>query len=251
MDDLPTAVVVNDQPEPTQDEPAPLVPEEPKREPTWLDLLIAVGIIWSVELVLGVGLMLAAGGPDLWRVPFGLLAVALLGTGATVAVAWVFGCAKHGRGFREGFAIRPVSTRAWVWGLVIGVVASVLAAWILSFAPEGDSLVTKLAKQPEGMAVLVTIALVLPPFEELYYRGFLYPILARYLGGAAAVAIVSVWFGFAHVGQLAGDWIGVPVVLTMGVVWTVMRHRTGSVVPGMVCHLAYNAGLVALSLVTS
>ncbi len=222
-------------------------PALPAASPGWRDLLIAVAIIWAVELALGIALVIAAGGGDLSRMPLGLLAATVAGTAVTVTVSWVFACRKYGRPFAEGFSILRVSRRTVVWSVVLGAAAAVVAAIILSWAPEGDSLMTKLMRRPGGLAVLVVIALVLPPFEELYYRGFLYGVLARHLGGAGAVIVVAVWFGAAHVGQLAGDWIGVPIVFTMGFLWTVMRHRTGSLVPGILCHLAYNLGLVALS----
>ena len=252
MDDLPTAIVVNDEAEtpPADDQMPHIEPDRPERSAYWVDLLIAVAIIWSVELALGLALVLAAGGPDLSRVPVGLLATSLLATGATVAVSWAFVCWKYGKSFSEGFAIARVPRRAVLWSIAVGAAAAVVASLILSAAPEGDSLMTKLMRRPDGLLVLVTIAILLPPFEEIYYRGFLYPVLAKHLGGVAAVVVVAIWFGAAHVGQLAGDWLGIPIVFTMGVIWTVMRHRSGSVVPGMVCHLTYNLGLVALTLLS-
>ncbi len=274
MDELPQAILVEDEAGPPGNEPLDVaVPEPPPRSANWLDLLIVLAVAWSVELVLAVVLVVAAGGPDLSRVPLGLLAASLIGWAVTLSVAWLFVCRKYGKSFAEGFAVRGVAWWLVLASVAIGVVASVLATLILSALPEGESLMTKLAKQPMGLFVLIAIALVLPPLEELYYRGFLYPILAssfgalatwllksmgaaptdervgHVLGGIGAVVVVSIWFGAVHIAQLAGTWMGIPIVFTMGVIWTVMRHRTGSVVPGMVCHFSYNLGLVVITLV--
>jgi membrane protease YdiL (CAAX protease family) len=55
---------------------------------------------------------------------------------------------------------------------------------------------------------------------------------------------VVLWFGLAHAFQLAGDWIALPVILGMGVVWTWQRHRYGSLTLPLITHWGYNVALV-------
>jgi len=250
VDDRPPAIGSDDLTAPPEGPiPAPHA-AGPKDSPDWRDLVLAVVVIWTVELILSVALAVLTGGGDLARVPLALLAATLISTAVTFTMVYVFGCAKYGRSLREGFRIQSVALRSVLTSAGIGGVGALGAAFILSGAPQGDSVMTRLMEEPVGLAVLATIALVLPPFEEVYFRGFLYPILARHLGGAWAVGIVAVWFGIAHVGQLAGSWIGIPVVFTMGLLWTLMRHKTGSLVPSLVSHMTYNLVLVLLSLAT-
>jgi len=152
MDELPQAILVEDEVGPPGNEPLDVVvPEPPPRSANWLDLLIVLAVAWSVELVLAVVLVVAAGGPDLSRVPLGLLAASLIGWAVTLSVAWLFVCRKYGKSFAEGFAVRGVAWWLVLASVAIGVVASVLATLILSALPEGESLMTKLAKQPMGL----------------------------------------------------------------------------------------------------
>ncbi|MFW6162013.1 MAG: CPBP family intramembrane glutamic endopeptidase [Planctomycetota bacterium] len=250
MDDLPPAIASDDSTAPSDGQLPGHHAAGLKNSPDWRDLVIAVAVIWSVELALSVALAVLTGGGDLARVPLALLAATLVSTAVTFTMVYVLGCAKYGRSLREGFHIRSVALGPVLSGAAIGGLGALGAAFILSGAPQGDSVMTRLMEEPVGLAVLATIALVLPPFEEVYFRGFLYPILARHLGGAWAVGIVALWFGIAHVGQLAGSWIGIPVVFTMGLLWTLMRHKTGSLVPSLVSHMTYNLILVLLSLAT-
>ena len=243
-------VVEPEQPEAPEARPEAGEPDEPKRSANWLDLVIAVAILWSIELLLAVVLLALAGGPDLSTIPLGLLAASLLSATVTFVVSWVFVCKRYGKPLAEGFAIAGVPRRTIAWSLALGVAGAVAAALLMGLMPEGDSLMTKLGRTPTGLVVLVTIAIALPPFEEIYYRGFIFPVLSRHLGGVAAILIVAGWFGAAHVGQLTGDWLGIPIVFTMGIIWTVQRHRTGSLVPSIVCHWTYNVCLIAMSMVS-
>jgi len=83
----------------------------------------------------------------------------------------------------------------------------------------------------------VTVA---PLMEELFFRGFLYPALARRLGIAWSVVITAAGFALMHSPQLANAWAPLLLLFIVGVVLTVVRARTGSVLPGFFLHAAYN-----------
>lgn len=88
----------------------------------------------------------------------------------------------------------------------------------------------------------VTIA---PLMEELFFRGFLYPALARPLGITWSIVITSLLFALIHSAQLANAWAPLLLLFIVGVVLTSVRVRTGSVVPGFFLHAAYNFTLFA------
>ena len=88
----------------------------------------------------------------------------------------------------------------------------------------------------------VTVA---PLMEELFFRGFLYPALARPLGITASVLITSAAFALIHASQLAAAWAPLLLLFLVGLVLTMVRMRTGSVVPGFLLHAAYNFTLFA------
>jgi len=89
------------------------------------------------------------------------------------------------------------------------------------------------------MAVLGV--LVAPLVEETIFRGFLYPVFARSLGAAAAVLLTGALFGMVHGAQLGGVLPLVALLGVVGCVFTVVRARTGSVIPCYFLHLGYNS----------
>jgi uncharacterized protein len=86
-----------------------------------------------------------------------------------------------------------------------------------------------------------------PLMEELFFRGFLYPVLARRLGLTSAVLITSAAFGIIHGAQLAFAWGLVLIIFVVGLVLTIVRARTGSVAASFVVHVAYNSTLVIMA----
>ena len=90
----------------------------------------------------------------------------------------------------------------------------------------------------------VTLA---PLMEELFFRGFLYPVLVRRLGLVAGIGLTSLGFGLIHAPQLGKAWAPVLVVFLVGVALTVVRARTKSVAASMLVHIAYN-GTLSLAL---
>ena len=84
----------------------------------------------------------------------------------------------------------------------------------------------------------VVICTWVPFVEELAYRGLGFSLLRRF-GRWQAILLVGLLFGLAH-----GLIESLPVIVAFGCVLAWIRARTGSVVPGMVLHGAFN--LVAL-----
>jgi len=82
-----------------------------------------------------------------------------------------------------------------------------------------------------------------PLMEELFFRGFLYPVLARRLGTLAAILLTSIGFGLIHASQLGLAWAPVLVVSLVGLALTITRALTKSVAPGFLIHVAYNSTL--------
>jgi membrane protease YdiL (CAAX protease family) len=82
--------------------------------------------------------------------------------------------------------------------------------------------------------------LVAPLMEELVFRGFLYPALARLTGVAPAVVITGGGFALLHGMQLGFAWAPLLVLLIVGLALTVTRVVTRSVAFCVLMHMAYN-----------
>ena len=93
-----------------------------------------------------------------------------------------------------------------------------------------------LAAQAMWVAVL---ALCAPLWEELMFRGFLLPSLARYLPAWGAVLASSLLFSMVH---FTRDGF-LPLTL-LGVVFGAVYVRTRNLLPAVLLHSAWNVALL-------
>jgi membrane protease YdiL (CAAX protease family) len=79
--------------------------------------------------------------------------------------------------------------------------------------------------------------LIGPLLEEIVYRGGALPLARRYMPVWAAVIATSVLFGATH---FAAGSAAVCMATLMGVVFASFAVRFGSILPGLICHMAFN-----------
>jgi uncharacterized protein len=89
-----------------------------------------------------------------------------------------------------------------------------------------------------------------PLMEEIFFRGFLYPVLARRLGAFWAVVLTALPFGGMHYLQYQ-SWAAVLIIILVGVVLTAIRAVTKSVASSFLAHVGYNATLMVLAAVAT
>jgi uncharacterized protein len=92
----------------------------------------------------------------------------------------------------------------------------------------------------EAWALSILSVTLAPLMEELFFRGFLYPVLARRLGLPVAVFVTALAFALLHGAQLMFSWGPVLVIFLVGIVLTIVRAKTNSVAAGVLIHMAYN-----------
>lgn len=85
-----------------------------------------------------------------------------------------------------------------------------------------------------------------PLMEELFFRGFLYPVLARRMGAAWGIFLTALPFGLMHYLQYQ-SWSAVLIIVLVGVVLTLVRAITKSVASSFLAHVGYNATLMVLA----
>jgi membrane protease YdiL (CAAX protease family) len=134
--------------------------------------------------------------------------------------------------------------------------------WLFFFAGCGLSLVvfavTAKMQPPEDVPIeelfhykntailfMAMAVLVAPLVEETVFRGYLYPLFAKTFGVAFGVIVTGVLFGLMHGAQLGWTWGLVSVLIAVGVIFTFVRARTGSVFASFLLHLGYNS-MIAL-----
>ena len=132
----------------------------------------------------------------------------------------------------------------------------VLAGMALSFALQGIAHVLPMPKEipmdrffrtpSEAWALSLFGITFAPLLEELFFRGFFYPVLARRFGIAIAVVVTAASFGLIHAPQLGRAWGPVLVIFMVGLALTIARAVTKSVASSLIMHVAYNATLSIL-----
>ncbi|MBZ5721019.1 MAG: CPBP family intramembrane metalloprotease [Acidobacteriia bacterium] len=103
----------------------------------------------------------------------------------------------------------------------------------------------------EAWALAVFGVTLAPLLEELFFRGFLYPVLVRRAGVTIAIVLTAAGFSLIHAPQLGKAWGPVLVIFLVGLVLTFVRAKTKSVAAGVVMHVAYNGTISALLFVAT
>jgi membrane protease YdiL (CAAX protease family) len=233
----------------------PEIPESPrKKQPGGRDLLIGIPIVWAVEIALGVLLAAWIGqSMELEKHPVPLLVVTLISGAVTLLVSWWLMCRKYGKTFTEGFRITRPTRKTVGMSLLITLIMVPLLQLLdhLFSLSTGEHLFIKLLETTQGTTVLLILFVTLPFVEEFYYRGFIYPILEKKLGGVPAALIVILWFTVIHIPQANGDYLAIPIIMIMGTIFTLQRAVTGSLTASLITHWIYNAILAVITLAAS
>ncbi len=140
------------------------------------------------------------------------------------------------------------------WGKALGlglgliVLVFVVAGALSPFLQPGDEqgLVPEgwdSSRAPQFAANFLVIAAFVPLVEELLFRGIGYTLLLRF-GRWAAIAAVGVGFALIH-----GIVEGLPIFFVFGAGLAYLRERTGSVLPCVAVHGAFNALSLTLAVV--
>ncbi|HKF20037.1 MAG TPA: CPBP family intramembrane glutamic endopeptidase [Candidatus Angelobacter sp.] len=138
-----------------------------------------------------------------------------------------------------------------VWAPLLGGSALALVSALLNFLLRRwipDNLpITDLFKAPFAAYALAAFGILVAPLvEELFFRGFLYPALARWTGSALSIFITAGLFALLHGDQLALAWAPLLIVFVVGSVLTVVRARTNSVATCVLIHMGYNFTLFTM-----
>jgi len=145
-------------------------------------------------------------------------------------------------------AIRWNWPKNWATYLLAGVALSFALQGIAHFLPIPKELpMDRFFRTPGEAWVLSLFGVTFAPLlEELFFRGFLYPVLARRLGVVIAVLATAAGFSLIHAPQLGRAWGPVLVIFMVGLALTITRAVTKSVAAGLIMHMAYNGTLSVL-----
>jgi len=95
------------------------------------------------------------------------------------------------------------------------------------------------------MACAAIAILLAPPVEEFVFRGVLLAGFAGAWGIRVAASIVTILFVGMHLPYVARYWPALLGLTILALLLVIVRMRTGSLLPGIAAHLAYNFVVVA------
>ena len=215
---------------------------------------------WSGPAAIGVTLAIIAasiGGASavlglLRQVPSqtdGTSVLILMGTSQAIMTALTLLAAKRsGNTWHGAFSLKPpangIIDYALGLALIVGTLAAVnlAAVTILGHDPLADlKQFASVFKGDAWLLALLIVAIGAPLSEELLFRGFLQAALTKsslgFWGGAAVSVIL--WTAL-HAGYTV---IGMLEVVLIGIVFSYMLRRSGSLRVSLACHALYNGAL--------
>lgn len=183
------------------------------------------------------------------RVPVTLMLWLLVSQMAMVALVVVAAGLFGGRR-QEVLQLRPMEHSPWLIGSAIIAMALLLGGLnaILYWLTNNDVMADlrphlELIQSDAWPLAALAIGAGAPLMEELTFRGFLQSALAQRLGFWPAALITTAAWTLLHWGYSVA---GMIEVFAIGLYFSWLLWRTGSLWPALICHSFYNASLVLL-----
>jgi CAAX protease family protein len=214
-------------------------------QPYWSyeDLALFIGAVLPslalAELLLRVARALAPGalsGEAATTLAFQSFFYALLLGALYLLISWRYG-SPFWRSLRWTFDYRG----AWLCLAAGPALAIATAALGVVLRTPAASPIQDLVTDRRSLVIVMVFATLLgPAFEELVFRGFLLPLLARSLGVWPGIVLTAIPFAVVHGPQNQWAWQQVFLVGLAGVVFGYVRSKTGSTAAATTIHVGYN-----------
>jgi membrane protease YdiL (CAAX protease family) len=172
--------------------------------------------------------------------------------GAVEALVFVLGVlgvlSLHGNDapLLSSLGIRPTHPALLVLGLVLGFAthfpADAVDAYVERHLPgsaqdlQAEAALLSASSPMRLVIVLLIIACVGPLVEELFFRGALFGALRRAHGALGAASVSGLCFVIGHLNY--AKW---PALAVVALVLTQLRVQSGSLLPSLAMHVAFNA----------
>jgi membrane protease YdiL (CAAX protease family) len=138
----------------------------------------------------------------------------------------------------------------WKW-LALGAVMLFVLAGLETILPlpKDTPFEHLFDRQRDALLLALIVVSIGPLMEELFFRGLMYPVLARRIGTAWGIVLTALPFGLIHLPQYGWAWGAALVISLVGVVCGVVRAATKSVAASFLVHVGYNGTQMLIALV--
>lgn len=167
----------------------------------------------------------------------------------TLVLAWMIVTKFNKYSFRQTLGWKFNTFKIWYIFVIVGLFLA-LAAVLTTIVGEQDNDLLRILRTSRTVVYVVAFlaTFTAPLIEEVVYRGILYSALQRSFGVVYAVAIVTFLFALVHVPQYYPDFVSISLICLLSLVLTLVRVRTGNLLPCIVLHLVFN-GIQSLFLI--
>ena len=168
-----------------------------------------------------------------------------------IFIIYYFSCKRKNKTLREGLFLNPVSRNIYLISVLVGIIVPLLSLPVIfKFAPK-EFYAMDIAKTKEGIIYLFTCALFAPVFEEIFYRGFVFPFLQSKINSFLGIVLASLFFGLSHFVNIGNASILLVLFIFYGFVLTFIRYKTNSLIPPIIVHFIHNVTLIISFLIAS
>jgi membrane protease YdiL (CAAX protease family) len=138
----------------------------------------------------------------------------------------------------------------WKW-LALGAVMLFVLAGLETILPlpKDTPFEHLFDRQRDALLLALIVVSIGPLMEELFFRGLMYPVLARRIGTSWGIVLTALPFGLIHLPQYGWAWGAALVISLVGVVCGVVRAATKSVAASFLVHVGYNGTQMLIALV--
>jgi uncharacterized protein len=133
-----------------------------------------------------------------------------------------------------------ILVNALMGGAALALISDLGEVALHRWIPDSLPITEYFKDRPSALLLGAFGILVAPLMEELLFRGFLYPALARWTGATASLIITASAFTLLHGAQLGYSWAPLLLIFVVGITLTVTRMRTNSVATCVIVHMTYN-----------
>ncbi len=241
---------------------APPPPVEIPRDPAWTALdLVRLVVLTIVALIAGIFAVVliahawiyphAAIG-DIARIP--LVAIAGQGIAYLLILGYMYVLVT-----RERLQPRFWKALHWNWPkrvwiyLAAGFVMQAIFLIAERFLPlPKETPFDALLRRPLSVVLVLTFSVTLGPLmEEMFFRGFFYPVVKRRAGILVAIVATAVPFALMHAAQYGNSWASVLLIFVLAVVLAAVREKTDSLAASFLVHVGYNGTIAMLLFVAT
>jgi membrane protease YdiL (CAAX protease family) len=168
----------------------------------------------------------------------------------TLVLAWLLVTRAGKYPFLRSLGWEWVSGFTFWRSAALAVGLLVVGTGIIWLTGSPENALERMLQSSRGAALMTAFAATFtaPIVEEIVFRGVLYSALRRLAGAGFAVGMVLLIFAAIHVPQYWPSFGVIGTILLLSTVLTLIRARTGKLLPCFIVHLVFN-GIQSLLIV--